>query len=176
MEKLDKQSTSNEGLYTISVVNNLVSDRGRGSIRPFVRPSDRGDRVKNRITRVLDTFCVCLCVVWGGDGGGTPLPICPQRFCDPGSLVTLALSNSIIGCCCLCCCRCCCLPGSLTRKEIVHDSASYTATTLATCTLACLYFDSIFWCVRVSLYCLVLSCSLTSPSLLAIFSCGHATL
>ena len=47
---------------------------------------------------VLDTFRVCLCVWdggWGVDGGWMPLPTCPQRYCDPASLVTfwLALTN-----------------------------------------------------------------------------------
>ena len=48
------------------------------------------------------------------------------------------------------------------------DSASsrgYTATTLGSCTLACLYQDFKFRCVMVSLRCLVLSYGL--PSLLS---------
>ena len=38
----------------------------------------------------------------------------------------------------------------------------FTATTLGSFTSACLYFDSKFWCVRVSLCCLVLSYCLPS--------------
>ena len=46
--------------------------------------------------RILDTFCVCLCVWdggWGVDWGWMPLPTRPQRYCDPASLVGMCVDG-----------------------------------------------------------------------------------
>ena len=46
---------------------------------------------------VLDTFCVFACVgSWGVDGGWTPLPIRPQRFFEPMSLIDLNITNGLM--------------------------------------------------------------------------------
>ena len=56
---------------------------------------------KSGKTSVLNTFCVCLCVEgedWGLDKGWMPLPTCPQRYCDPASLVLITLTMSVSKC------------------------------------------------------------------------------
>ena len=60
-----------------------------------------------------------------------------------------------------------CVPNSKTgctgHAGTLYFRPGYTATTLGSCTLACLYLDSMFRCVRVSLCCLVMSYGLPSP-------------
>ena len=72
--------------------------RTHNSIRGFVHPSVRPSIGPSISTSwkvgkwaFLKTFCVCLgvCGIWGVDGGWTPLPTRPQRYCDPVSLVEM---------------------------------------------------------------------------------------
>ena len=54
------------------------------SVRPTVGPSVGKHESESGKTSVLDTLYVCLSV----DGGWTPLPTRPQRYCEPASLVS----------------------------------------------------------------------------------------
>ena len=60
------------------------------SVRQSVGPSVMLES-KSGKTSVLDVF-LGMCIAggaWGVDGGWTPLPTRPQRYCDPTSLVCL---------------------------------------------------------------------------------------
>ena len=65
------------------------------SVGPLVCWSVEVIESKSGKKSVLDVFWVCVLVggAWGVDGGWMPLPTCPQRYCDPASLVIIIISR-----------------------------------------------------------------------------------
>ena len=74
---------------TLLVVNTQLYKRLCLSIGSSV-PWSMVIKLKRGKTSIINTFYVCLCAgmgTWGVDRGWMPLPISPQKYCDPVSLV-----------------------------------------------------------------------------------------